>query len=122
VIAYLLLGVAQTLAVLVISGTISSFGNGVLRPVITSQLTQGVGRHEQGVAIGISGSLNSLAMLIAPPVGGLLLNHDWLFAWALVPASTAALGFVLALASRKQVAAAKPATLPTATVVERPPT
>jgi MFS family permease len=107
VVAYLILGFAQTLVVLVVSATISSFSNGVLRPVITSQLSQGVGRHEQGVAIGISGSLNSLAMLVAPPVGGLLLDQDWLVAWTLVPAVTAALGLVLSLASRKRVAAAK---------------
>src|SRR6185436_16726362 len=53
-----------------VAAAISSFGNGVLRPVITSEITQAVGRHEQGVAIGISGSLNSLAMTVAPPVGG----------------------------------------------------
>jgi len=45
----------------------SAYGNGVLRPVITSQITQQVGRHEQGVAIGISGSLSSLAMTIHHP-------------------------------------------------------
>ena len=39
---------------------------GVLRPVLTSQITQAVGRHEQGTALGISGSLNSLAMVLAP--------------------------------------------------------
>jgi len=121
VVAYCILGLAQTIVVLVVSATISSFGNGVLRPVITSELTQRVGRHEQGVAIGISGSLNSLAMLVAPPVGGLLLNHDWLLGWAMVPAATAALGLIVALAARKRIAAAKlaaaPATLPSAVVV-----
>lgn len=108
--AYLLLGVATTLAVLLVSATMSAFGNGVLRPVITSELTQHVGRHEQGVAIGISGSLNSLALTLAPPAGGLLLDHHWLLAWTLVPASVAALGLVTALARRtaREAAAPKP--------------
>ena len=100
VIAYALLGFAETLAMLVVSSTISAFGTGVLRPVITSEITQQVGRHEQGVALGISGSLSSLAMTLAPPAGGSLLDHHWLVAWTLVPATAAALGLIVALIRR----------------------
>jgi MFS transporter, DHA1 family, tetracycline resistance protein len=100
VLAYLVLGFAHTLAVLVVVTTISAFGNGVLRPVITSLLTQAVGRHEQGVAIGISGSLSSLAMTMAPPIGGTLLTYGWLVAWTFVPATAAALGLIVALVRR----------------------
>jgi len=100
-IAYLALGFIGTLAMMLIVTTISAFGNGVLRPVITSQLTQRVGRHEQGVALGISGSLNSLAMTVAPPIGGALLTQHWLVAWAMVPATAAAAGLLAALANRK---------------------
>jgi DHA1 family tetracycline resistance protein-like MFS transporter len=93
---------------LVVTG-ISAFGNGVLRPVLTSEITQQVGRHEQGVAIGISGSLNSLAMTIAPPIGGSLLglagrvghiDRTWLVAWTLVPATAAAIGLVASVVTR----------------------
>jgi DHA1 family tetracycline resistance protein-like MFS transporter len=121
VVAYLMLGFAESLAVLIVSATISSFSNGVLRPVITSELTQRIGRHEQGVAIGISGSLNSLAMLIAPPVGGLFLNYDWLLAWTLVPASITALGLIVALVGRSKVAAAKRAASAATPVGAAPP-
>lgn len=76
---------------------VSSFGHGVLRPVLTSRITQAVGRHEQGVAIGISGSLSSVAMMVGPPTGGLLLNQHNLLAWVLVPAVVSALGVVLAI-------------------------
>ncbi|HEY0993193.1 MAG TPA: MFS transporter [Kofleriaceae bacterium] len=99
-IAYVMLGLTATLWVLLVAASISAFGNGVLRPVITSEITQGVGRQEQGIAIGISGSLNSLAMTVAPPVGGFLLDHHQLFAWTLVPAITAALGLGAALLTR----------------------
>jgi len=111
VVAYLVLGFAETVAVLVAVSTMSAFGNGVLRPVITSLLTQRVGRHEQGVALGISGSLSSLAMTLAPPTGGSLLTNHWLVAWTLVPAIAAALGLFVALANRSsQVSAASTTT------------
>jgi MFS family permease len=108
-ISYVLLGVTTTLALLVVAATISSFGNGVLRPVITSEITQAVGRHEQGVAIGISGSLNSLAMTVAPPVGGFLIDRGSLWGWALVPAVAAALGLIAALVTRSKGKRAAPA-------------
>jgi len=75
----------------------NSFGNGVLRPVITSRITQAVGKHEQGVALGISGSLSSFAMMLAPPTGGFLLSQGWLDAWPLVAAGVAALGLAVCL-------------------------
>ena len=101
---YLLLGFAETIALLVIVATINGFGNGVLRPVLTSQITQAVGRHEQGIAIGISGSLSSLAMTMAPPSGGVMLNNHWTMAWAFVPAVIVLIG--LAVALRKPAATA----------------
>lgn len=109
VLAYVALGFIEAVTLLVVVATISSFANGVLRPVVTSVITQSVGRHEQGVAIGISGSLNSLAMTIAPPIGGALLNRHWLVAWALVPASAAALGLVTALSAARRRAAPRQA-------------
>ena len=78
---------------------LNSFGNGVLRPVMTSRITQAVGRHEQGVALGISGSLSSFAMMMAPPTGGFLLDHHWLDAWPLVAAGVALFGLVICLAN-----------------------
>lgn len=95
--AYVLLGLAQTLAMLLVVAIVSAFGNGVLRPVLTSRISQAVGRHEQGVAIGISGSLSSMAMMIAPPSGGVLIDHHQLFGWALVAAVVTALGLAVAV-------------------------
>lgn len=95
--AYTLLGFTFTLSLLLLVAVISAFGNGVLRPVITSRITQVAGRHEQGVAIGISGSLSSFAMMLAPPTGGALIDHHLLLGWALVPATVAALGLIVAL-------------------------
>lgn len=96
-ISYVLVGLADTLLLLLAGATVGAFGNGVLRPVITSRLTQSVGRHEQGVAIGISGSLSSVAMALAPPSGGAMITEHWLLAWALIPASAVTLGLIATL-------------------------
>jgi DHA1 family tetracycline resistance protein-like MFS transporter len=87
---------------------VSSFGHGVLRPVLTSRITQAVGRHEQGIAIGISGSLSSLAMMMAPPTGGFLLDHGWLFGWPMVPAVMSLFGLAVAIATRARTPASSP--------------
>jgi MFS family permease len=85
---------------------ISAFGNGVLRPVITSLITQVAGRKEQGIAIGISGSLSSFAMMVAPVTGGALLEHHHLQMWTLVPATATAIGFFVSLATRRKLSSA----------------
>lgn len=100
-VAYVVLGPASTLVGLLVASTLSAFGGGVLRSVIVSQITQRSAAQEQGVAIGISGSLNSLAMIIAPLPSGYLLDRHWLVAWALVPAVAALLGLLAALRSHQ---------------------
>jgi MFS transporter, DHA1 family, tetracycline resistance protein len=94
---YTLLGLAHDLTLLLISATILSFGSGVLRPAITARITQLVGRDEQGTAIGISQSLGSIALILAPPTGGFLIREHRLMAWAMVAAGVSALGLLVAL-------------------------
>lgn len=98
---YLVLGLASGLAVLLVSATILAFGNGVLRPALTARITQIVGRQEQGTAIGISQSLSSISLIVAPAVGGLLVSWHELFAWAAVSAAVSAVGLSMALRSRE---------------------
>jgi len=94
---YTLIGFSRTAFMLVVASTISTFGHGILRPVLTSRLTQAVGRHEQGVVLGISGSLGSVAMALAPPTGGLMLDNHWGLVWALIPAGVSLLGLLFTL-------------------------
>jgi MFS family permease len=108
-IAYAALGSTYALPFLLCVATVSAYGNGVLRPTITSRLTQAVGRNEQGTALGISQSLGSIAMTLAPPTGGFLINHLWLQPWALVCAVVSALGLVVATATRAPAQAPTPA-------------
>jgi MFS family permease len=97
VVAYALVGFATTVTFLIIASTINAFGQGILRPVLTARLTHAVARHEQGVVLGISGSLGSVAMFLAPPAGGLLLDEGWLLAWAMIPTVVSAIGLIAVL-------------------------
>ena len=110
-IAYCVVGFATSLAMLIIATTINAFGQGALRPVLTARLTHAVARHEQGVVLGISGSLSSVAMSLAPPTGGTMLDQGWLFAWAMVPATVSVIGLIAVLAWAK-VTEKVPASVP----------
>jgi MFS transporter, DHA1 family, tetracycline resistance protein len=110
----------QWLAFLLVTATVNGFGSGVLRPVLSSRISQMVGRHEQGVALGIAGSLSSLAMTLAPPSGGAMLNAGWLQGWTIVSATTSLIGLIAAIATRgstRAASAAIAAKLPKAEVV-----
>ena len=124
VVGYVMLGFAQTLAFLLVTATVNGFGSGVLRPVLSSRISQMVGRHEQGVALGIAGSLSSFAMTLAPPTGGVMLNQSWLQGWTTVSAVVSLIGLVAAVATRSSTRAASAAiasSLPKADVVSSPP-
>ncbi len=97
IVSYTVVGFAQGVVMLVIGSTISAFGQGILRPVLTSRITQAVGRHEQGAAIGIAGSLSSVAMALAPPTGGVMLDTGHLVAWAMISATVSVVGLLVTL-------------------------
>jgi MFS family permease len=101
VIGYTVLGASYTIGMLVLAGVVTSFGNGVLRPVLTSLITRQAGRHEQGVVLGITQSLTSMASIAAPVVAGLLIQHDLLALWAGVAAASALAGAVLSMQGRE---------------------
>ena len=95
VIGYATLGLAGSIAVLLIAATFSSFGNGVLRPALTSLITQNVSRDEQGVVLGLNQSLLSVAQIVAPMIAGALIDRGQLTAWAMLAAAVAAVAVVL---------------------------
>ena len=95
VIGYLGLGLAQSIGALLVVSAIASFGNGVLRPALTSLITQQAGRHEQGIVLGLTQSMTSVASIVAPVVTGLLIQQNHLAAWATLAALLAGVGGVL---------------------------
>ncbi len=94
-IGYTMLGFSTTLAILLIAATFSSFGNGVLRPALTSLITQNVSRTEQGVVLGLTQSLLAVAQIIAPTIAGMLIDRGHLTAWALWAAVVSVIALVL---------------------------
>jgi len=113
-IGYLALGFTYSIALLLVVAAVMSFGNGVLRPALTARVTRTVARHEQGVVLGLTQSLNSLALMITPTLGNLLIEHHLSVWWALLAAAFSGLGLVLARAATREPPALPEASLPTA--------
>ena len=93
-VGYALLGASHGVASLGIAVTIASFGTGVIRPVLTSLITQQVGRSEQGVVLGLNQSLMSVSQIVGPVVGGALIDRHWLTPWACVAGAIMLAGVV----------------------------
>jgi DHA1 family tetracycline resistance protein-like MFS transporter len=88
-IGYAAVGFTHTIGELLWVSALSSAGGAGLRPALTSLITQKAGRREQGVIIGLTQSLMSVAQIIAPIISGLLIDasdkfHDgrFLTIWA----------------------------------------
>jgi len=100
-IGYGALGFTYDWKILLLVSIFSSYGTGVLRPAITSLVTQAGGRHEQGTLLGLTQSITSVCQIVAPLIAGVLITHGWLAAWALVIAGTTAVGIFSSFAERK---------------------
>lgn len=55
--------------------TFLAFGTGVVRPILMSKLTKSVKKEETGSLLGVNNSLSSIAMIITPILGGLILQY-----------------------------------------------
>ena len=94
-VGYGLLAGVHAVPLLLVAGLFSSLGTGVLRPSLTSLVTQAVARSEQGVVLGLNTSLQSVAQIIGPAIAGVLIDHRLLGAWALFCAGCAVVGLVV---------------------------
>ena len=79
----------------------SSIGQAVLRPSLTSLITQSAGRGEQGTVLGVSQSLQSVGQILAPLIGGFLIEHGLPSFWAVGAALFAAIGVSLGFGNRR---------------------
>jgi MFS family permease len=91
---YAILGFCTSIPILALATFVTSIG-GLVRPTLTSMITQATSREEQGVVLGLTQSLTSVAMIVAPPLGGLLIEHGWLTVWGLTASAIAAVGLLL---------------------------
>jgi DHA1 family tetracycline resistance protein-like MFS transporter len=80
------LGFAYGIAPMLIVTAVASSGMGVIRPAVTSLITQRAARSEQGVVLGLTQSLNSFSQIAAPALAGLLIDHSLLSTWAMIAA------------------------------------
>ena len=66
-----------------VAALFSSIGGAGLRPALTSIITQQADRREQGVVIGLTQSLTSIAQIGAPLIAGAMITHHLLTLWAI---------------------------------------
>ncbi len=78
------LGFTHSLPLLLITVAVASSGTGIVRPTVTSMITQKAGRSEQGVILGLTQSLNSISAIAAPALAGFLIDHSLLSTWAAI--------------------------------------
>lgn len=95
--SYGMLGWVRRIPALLVSAGLSSFGQGSLRPALTAQITHNSRRDEQGLVLGITQSLTSVAQITAPLATGFLIGHGLIEAWAVMAAAAATLGLLLNL-------------------------
>jgi MFS family permease len=96
IVGYVILGPCRDIPMLILVSTISSFGNGILRPTLSSLVSQNAGPGEQGVVLGLNQGLNSVAQILAPILGGVLIGLSQLTLWAWIAAAAAFVGYLLA--------------------------
>jgi len=96
-VSYAMLAFVHRLPELLGSATLSAFGQSALRPALTAQITHNSRRDEQGMVLGITQSLMSVAQITAPTATGFLIGHGQIGAWAWMAAASAAVGLWLNL-------------------------
>jgi DHA1 family tetracycline resistance protein-like MFS transporter len=94
-VGYAILALCHSLPVLIAATVVTSIG-GLVRPTLTSMITKEASREEQGVVLGLTQSLTSVAQICAPPLGGFLIERGLLTGWGLAASAVAALGLALA--------------------------
>ena len=80
------LAFTSAIPVLLVVAAAASLGTGMNRPALTSLITQRADRSEQGVVLGLTQSLNSIAAICAPTIAGFLIDHELLAVWGLLAA------------------------------------
>lgn len=89
------LAVTYDIPLLAVVTTVAAFGTGVLRPALTSLITQRTSRLEQGVVLGLTQSLNSIAQIFGPMLAGFLIQHELLKTWAIAGGAVSAIGLAM---------------------------
>lgn len=60
---------------LLVTTTFFSFGSGAARPLLTGAISNSVSGKEQGAVLGVANSLGSIAQILGPLIGGVVINY-----------------------------------------------
>jgi MFS family permease len=93
-VGYGILAMCSTVVVLGVATVVTSIG-GLVRPTLTSLITQASPREDQGVVIGLTQSLTSISQILAPALSGLLIQRGLLTTWGLIASAVALIGLFL---------------------------
>ncbi len=88
-VGYVLLARVDSVASLGLALAVGGLGSSVVRPALTTLLTNAVDEKERGLALGVSQSASSLAQSMGPIIAGALIGAGALATWALVAAAFA---------------------------------
>jgi MFS family permease len=91
------LGLTSQIPALLVIMAIFAFGSSVVRPALSTMVTQAVGRQRQGMALGMTQSLMSIAQIVCPAISGILIQHELLTMWAFAGAFCAVVGLLFCL-------------------------
>jgi MFS family permease len=109
---YLILAFCRSLPVLLVATAVTSIG-GLVRPTLTSLITQATSPDEQGTVLGLTQSLTAVSQIAGPLLAGFLIQQGQLTgwgSWSIVPAAVSLIG--LTLSARNRVRTPVPATSP----------
>jgi MFS family permease len=110
VFGFFVLGFSHSMIGLVLAITPLALANGVLRPALGSLITQQVRGPEQGLLAGLMASLVSLASMVAPMGGGVLIDAHRLAAWAWTAGGLGFVSIAVAWLPAHRAAATRPST------------
>jgi MFS family permease len=97
-VGYAILAFCHSISILGVAIVVLSIG-GLVRPTLTSMITQASRPEEQGVVLGLTQSLTSISQIAGPALTGFLIQRDEVTGWGLTVSAVALIGLLLAAAS-----------------------
>jgi MFS family permease len=92
-ISFALLAGIHGIPLLLVAIGLLTFGSAVLRPSLTSLITTRTASHRQGMVLGITQTLMSIAQIISPVIAGFLIQGQLLAVWAIAGSVFCAAGW-----------------------------
>ncbi len=89
---YVFLGFAHHVGALVVLIILGSVGGAVVRPSLTTLITKSVGEQEQGMILGVSQSLGSMAQAVGPAAATWLIGREQLILFGFFCSTFSVLG------------------------------